>query len=578
MLSCCSRRCLLVSSVLTALLVGALVAVLVVQPWANHNQTRYRRAAVAANGYECASVGRAILERQGSAVDAAIATLFCEGISCAQCMGLGGGFLATIYDAQTRRVRVINARERAPAATTEGMFANASSTVGGLAIAVPGELRGYGALHREYGRLPWSELVQPTAELCRQGHRVNEYMGRVLKSYSTRIHNEPTMRELYVNPATGEVWNEGDYIREPTLARTLDIIAEEGPEAIHNGSLTGALVRDIQNLGGIITEADLNNYRVEWQEPIEVPLSEEHTLYSVPLPGSGSVLAFILNMLNGWVGVNSDVARGSNLYWHRVVETFKYAYAKRTGLGDPSRSNLTYQIRDLEHNLSNIAWARSFRNLVDDKRTFSDWRHYGAIFEGADDHGTAHIVVIAPDGSVVSATSTINYIWGSQRRSTSLGIMLNNEMDDFSIPSRDSSYGMPPSPANMLAPGLQPLSSMVPSVVLSRNGTADLVIGAAGGTKITTQVALVAMHSILEGDELSDIIPRPRLHHQLMPMEVEYESDFKHSVIESLRARGHATTERGPTAGFAAMVGAAREHGFIVPQTDRRRVGSVDGF
>ncbi|KAI5644322.1 gamma-glutamyltranspeptidase domain-containing protein [Phthorimaea operculella] len=112
------------------------------------------------------------------------------------------------------------------------------------------------------------------------------------------------------------------------------------------------------------------------------------------------------------------------------------------------------------------------------------------MFEGADDHGTAHVVVVAPDGSVVSATSTINYIWGSQRRSTSLGFMLNNEMDDFAIPNTASAYGMPPSPANMLAPGLQPLSSMVPTVVLDRNREAQLVIGAAGGTKITTQVAL----------------------------------------------------------------------------------------
>ncbi|CAH0715631.1 unnamed protein product, partial [Brenthis ino] len=575
-----SRRCLLVFA-LAALVAGALVAVLVLQPWAGRDQIRYRRAAVAANGYECASIGREILERNGSAVDAAIATLFCEGIGCAQCMGLGGGFLATIYDASTGRVRVLNARERAPAATHEDMFANASSTIGGLAMAVPGELRGYGALYREFGRLPWAELVRPTADLCRRGHRVSEYMGRVLKTYSSNIQAEPSMSELYVNPETGEVWNEGDMIREPTLARTLDVIAEEGPEAIHNGSLTTAFVRDIQNFGGIITEDDLRSYQPEWQEPIAVQLSDEHTLYSVPLPGSGSVLAFMLNLMRDWIGTGTNVTMDTNLYWHRVVETFKYAYAKRTGLGDPSRSNsnLPYDIKELERNLSDAAWARSYRALIDDTRTFSDWSHYGALFEGADDHGTAQVVVIAPDGSAVSVTSTINYIWGAQRRSTSLGIMLNNEMDDFAIPNRESAYGMPPSPANMLAPGLQPLSSMVPTVVLSRNRTVDLVIGAAGGTKITTQVALVTMHTILEGGGLHEVIQRPRLHHQLLPMEIEHESDFDPSIVSSLRARGHATTERGPTAGFAAMNGAMRESdGYLVAKTDKRRIGSVDGF
>ncbi|XP_047030543.1 glutathione hydrolase 1 proenzyme-like [Helicoverpa zea] len=577
--TCKSRRWCLVGSVLAALVAGALVAVLVLQPWAGPNHLRFPRATVAANGYECASVGRKILERNGTAVDAAIATLFCEGIACAQCMGLGGGFLATVYDASSRTVRVLNARERAPAAAHENMYANASSTVGGLAIAVPGELVGYGALHQEYGRLPWRELVEPTAELCRRGHRVNAYMARVLRTYSDRIKAEPSMREVYVNGVTGEVWNEGDLIFEPTLAKTLDIIAEEGPQAIHNGSLTARLVRDIRSFGGIITEEDLRNYRVEWQEPIAVPLTEEYTLYSVPLPGSGSVLAFMLNMLRDWVGDGTPAPPGSNLYWHRVVETFKYAYAKRTGLGDPSRSNLPYDIRDLERNLSNPAWARTFRELVNDSRTYSDWQHYGALFEGADDHGTAHIVVVAPDGSVVSATSTINYIWGSQRRSRSLGIMLNNEMDDFAIPNTESAYGLPPSPANMLTPGLQPLSSMVPSIVMSRSGSVDLVLGAAGGTKITTQVALMARHTILEGSDLPDAVQRPRLHHQLLPMEVQHEADFNPAIIASLQAKGHATTELGPTAGFAAMVAAARDsYGYLIPQTDHRRPGSIDGF
>ncbi|XP_049873371.1 glutathione hydrolase 1 proenzyme-like [Pectinophora gossypiella] len=574
----CSRRCV-VAVVLAALVAGALLGVLLLQPWAGRDHPRFPRAAIAANGYECASIGRKVLEKNGSAVDAAIATLFCEGVACAQCMGLGGGFLATIYDAPSGRVRVLNARERAPAATNENMYANASSQVGGLAVAVPGELRGYGALYKEYGRLPWRDLVQPTAELCRQGHRVNSYMARVLQSYSDRILAEPSMREVYVNPATGKVWVEGDTIHEPTLARTLDVIAENGPEEIHNGTLTAALARDIQAFGGIVTEEDLRNYKAEWQEPITVPLSGGRTLYSTPLPGSGSVLAFILNMLRDWVGADSSVPTGSNLYWHRIVETFKYAYAKRTGLGDSSRSNLPYNITDLERNLSSPDWAQSHRALVDDAKTFSDWRHYGALYEGADDHGTAHVIVVAPDGSVVSATSTVNYIWGSQRRSQSLGFILNNEMDDFAIPHTDSAYGMPPSPANMLEAGLQPLSSMVPSIVLNDKGVAELVVGAAGGTKITTQVALTVMHAIMEGGELPEVVNRPRLHHQLMPMEIEYEADFNPEIIASLQARGHATTERGPTAGFAAMVGAARDSkGYLVPVTDRRRVGSIDGL
>ncbi|CAF4934931.1 unnamed protein product [Pieris macdunnoughi] len=538
-----SRWCL-VGSVFAALVVGALVAVLVLQPWSSPDHPRYPRAVVAANGIECAAIGRSILERNGTAVDAAIATLFCEGLGCSQCMGLGGGFLATVYDAPTGRVRVLNARERAPAATYSDMFANASSQVGGRAIAVPG---GIERLRRALPR------IRPIAL---------EGAGQA----GSRPRPERTPRQRIYGTRT-QVLQRSDS-RRTVFQRS-----------IHEPSNRGALVRDIENFGGIITEDDFRNYRTEWQEPIVVRVSPEHTLYSVPLPGSGSVLAFILNMLREWVGTGSDAPVDSNLYWHRIVETFKFAYARRTGLGDPSRTNLPFSIAELERNLSTPEWAVEHRAKVDDTRTFSDWRYYGAMFEGADDHGTAHIIVVAPDGSAVSATSTINYIWGSQRRSRSTGIILNNEMDDFAIPNRESVYGMPPSPANIISPGKQPLSSMAPSIVLRNNDTVDLILGGAGGTKITTQVALLTMHTLLEDSELPEVMKRPRLHHQLIPMEIEYEEKFDPAVISSLRARGHVTTSRGPTAGFAAMVAAMRDSGdYFVPQTDSRRIGSVDGF
>ncbi|XP_041979481.1 scoloptoxin SSD14-like [Aricia agestis] len=491
------RRCVIVGSVLAAVVLCALVAVLVLRPWASEEHRRYRRAVVAANGIECAAIGRGILEKGGSAVDAAIATLFCEGVGCAQCIGLGGGFLATVYDASIRQVRVLNARERAPAAAYAELYQNASSTVGGLAVAVPGELRGYGALHEKFGHLEWREIVKPTAELCRKGHRVSEYQGRVLDSYSNVIHEQPSMRELYVNPETGEVYKEGDLIKDPLFAQTLDRIAEEGPEAIHNGSMTASLARDIQGFGGIVTEDDLRNYHVEWQDPITVELSPERTLYTVPLPGSGSVLAYILNILKGWVGTGTDVEAYSGLYWHRIMETFKYAYAKRTGLGDPTRVHSPINIRELQSNLTSESWALPYRSLIDDTRTYNDWRHYGALFEGADDHGTAQVSVVAPDGSAVSAICICS----------------------------------------------------------------DVV-----------------MQTLYEKEEYSPVIRRPRLHHQLVPMHIEHEANVDPELLKSLQARGHETTQLGPTAGFAAIVGTLRgPDGFWQTQTDPRRV-SIDGL
>ncbi|RZB39538.1 G glu transpept domain containing protein, partial [Asbolus verrucosus] len=256
----------------------------------------------------CALVGSSILKKGGSAVDAAIASLFCEGVSLPHCAGLGGGFLMTIYIKESGTVETLNARETAPGLATEDMFDGdeSLSTKGGLAVAIPGELRGYWEAYKKYGgKVPWRDLVQPTIDLCKNGILVTEFLASVYSSQQNQLYKDPILRETFINPATNETYKLNEYVKRPRLAKTLELIAKQGADVLYNGSLTKGFVADIKAKGGIITEEDINNYKVEWKEPIKIDMPFNQVLYTSPLPGSGVILGFIMNILNGFLN-NAD--------------------------------------------------------------------------------------------------------------------------------------------------------------------------------------------------------------------------------------------------------------------------------
>lgn len=313
-------------------------------------------------------------------------------------MGLGGGFFATIYDKASGKVETMIARERAPLASTENMFKNLTKITGILSVAVPGELKGYAEMHKKYGRVPWKELIQPTIQLCRSGHLVTEYLGRVIAMMRKDILKEPLLREVFVNPTTNDVWKAGDRIRRLKLADTLEIIAEEGAETMYNanGTIAKLLVKDIQELDGIITIEDLVNYETEWKAPITTHLKGNYTLHSAPLPATGMVLSLILNIINGFEPIYSVD------FFHNLIESFKFGYAKRTHLGDlPFNQTFIDQFSDMKY-------ADNLRAKINIHRTFSDPKHYGAEYETKEDHGTAQISILAANGDAVSITSSIN--------------------------------------------------------------------------------------------------------------------------------------------------------------------------
>lgn len=202
-----------------------------------------------------------MLKNGGSAIDAAIATLLCEGVVLPHSLGIGGGFVATIYTKQTGKVETIIARETAPAAAHQNMFIGEDIT-GAISSAIPSEIFGYWQLHLKYGKLPWRKLFAPTVDLCKNGHKVSKYLANVLTLNSERIRREPSMAEIFINPSTNNLYKEGEIMYRPQLGETLYVLAEEGPESMYRGGSIGKmLVEDIKDMGGIITEKDLQEYK-----------------------------------------------------------------------------------------------------------------------------------------------------------------------------------------------------------------------------------------------------------------------------------------------------------------------------
>ncbi|XP_019631209.1 PREDICTED: gamma-glutamyltranspeptidase 1-like [Branchiostoma belcheri] len=481
---------------------------------------RYSYAAVATDVGKCSEIGSDMLEKGGSAVDAAIASLLCIGLTNPHSSGIGGGLFMTIYDRVTRTAETINARDMAPAAATENMYQRnfTLSTLGGLAVAVPGEIRAFWTAHQKHGKLPWRDLFQPAIQLAEEGVCIGGALAAAIDEKTVDIKRP---------------WS-----------------------------------------GGIITEQDLRDYRVEVTSPLNISLAGGLTVLSPPPPASGPVLSLILNILDGYRFSPSSVDSVDNqvLTYHRIIEAFKFAYAKRSELGDPNFVDIAELIR----NMTSDDYAESLRLRITDSTTH-DYRYYGPSFVLPEDGGTSHVSVLAPNGDAVSVTSTVNLFFGSKLRSASTGVILNNLMDDFSSPNLTNSFGVPPSPANFIRPGKRPMSSMNPTVVVDGNGDVRLVTGASGGTKITTATAYVLMQHLWFGLDLGPAVEKPRLHHQLLPDRVDTERSrpFQpEAVLEGLRQKNHVTN----VAGSAIVNGVARNGDVISAACDSLKGGFPVGF
>ncbi|XP_022774920.1 glutathione hydrolase 1-like isoform X2 [Durio zibethinus] len=359
----------------------------------------------------------------------------------------------------------------------------------------------------------------------------------MMESSKSAILADKGLHDIFTS--NGELLQIGDICYNKKLAKTLRKISKYGVDAFYNGSIGFKLVRDIQKAGGILTLNDLKKYEVKTREPISVNILGLKIL-GMPPPSSGGVsMMLILNILAQYA-VPSGLS--GSLGIHRLIEALKHAFAVRMNLGDPEFVDVSKVVADM----LSPKFAQELKKTIFDNMTFGP-SHYGGRWNQIDDHGTSHVSIVDSERNAVSMTNTVNGYFGSKILSPSTGIVLNNEMDDFSMPSNSSGNAPPPAPPNFVRPGKRPLSSMTPIIVLKDEKLIG-VVGASGGANIIAGTTEVFLNHFARGmDPLSSVMA-PRIYHQLIPNVVKYENwtsvtgdhfEVPATIRRDLQKKGH---------------------------------------
>ena len=490
-----------------------------------------------------ARIGADVLRRGGNAVDAAVATGFAMAVTYPRAGNIGGGGFMIIHSAEHHEDVAIDYRETAPAATTPQLFLGtdgkpdpAKSRDSALGVGIPGTPAGLALALVKYGsgKFTLADLLRPSIELARDGIVVTDDIADTLPDWHRRLARWPSAAKIFSRP-DGTSLREGDALIQTDLAATLSAIAEQGPRGFYEGPVAQRLVKSLSDAGGIMTLDDLKSYQAVLREPVRGTY-RGYDIVSMPQPSSGGVVLLeTLNILEGFP--MHDFKQGSALSLHVMIEAMKRAYADRARyLGDPAF------VKAPIATLIAKDYAAKQRASIDLDRA-TPWTDALSATPPREGSNTTHFSVVDSSGNAVSNTYTLNFSYGVGLVADGTGVLLNNELDDFTAaPGASNAYGLVGFEANLPGPGKRPLSSMSPTIVL-KDSKPFLVTGSPGGSRIISTVLQVIVNVLDYDMEVAAAVAAPRLHHQWLPDEVRVERGFADDTLAALRAKGHRVIE-----------------------------------
>lgn len=490
------------------------------------------RAMVVAENALAASAGVEILNHGGNAIDAAAATALAVGVTNPASCGIGGGGFMLIYLARTHAFYALDYRERAPMAASATMYVRNGKTdedlarSGPLAVAVPGEIAGLDTALRRFGTMKFSAVATPAIRLAEQGFPATPHLVEEIAHDTAQIAADPGLKATYLTPA-GAPPKPGDILHEQALGATLRSLGDDPVTRFYHGEIARTLAAWMKAHGGLISAEDLAQYRPVWRTPLHRAY-RGYEVWTMPPPSSGGVVLEILGMLAG--GPVSGLGADSPPYLARLIEILRQGFIDRDQYADPDFVHVPIDVLLSERHIDQ-ALQRAL--------------HHGtpAHLAPAADHGTSNLLVVDKAGNVVAVTTTINTIFGAKMTVASLGLVLNDEMDDFAAgPGVPNVFKLEGAVANEIAPGKRPLSSMSPIIVM-RRGHPVLTAGASGGPTIISGVVQVAVNVLDFHLGAGAAVDEPRVHEQAAPDVVFVEAAMPAATRNALAQMGYRLKE-----------------------------------
>ncbi|WP_133406617.1 gamma-glutamyltransferase [Parashewanella tropica] len=540
----------------------------VAQPvWAKHGMVSSQEALASKIGVE-------ILKKGGNAVDAAVAVGFALSVTLPRAGNIGGGGFMMVHLADKNKTIAIDYREIAPMKAHKDMYLDEQGNVikklsreHGLAVGVPGTVMGLSQALEKYGTMSLKEVIQPAIDLAKNGISVTADLATSLAALKRRISQWPSSAEIFYK-SDGSNFKVGDNLVQKDLAHSLQLIADRGVNGFYKGETARKIIEAVKDAGGNLTMQDFANYKVVERKPI-FGTYRGYKVASMPPPSSGGV--HIIEMLNVFENFPID-KYGANTAQtiHIMAETMKHAYADRSEyLGDPAFYKVPVK------QLTSKAYAKYIAKQISmNKATPSSEIKPGKLAPYESDQ-TTHYSVVDKWGNAVSNTYTLNFSYGSGLVAQGTGILLNNEMDDFSAkPGVPNGYGLIGGEANSIKPGKRPLSSMTPTIVF-KDDKPFLVTGSPGGSRIITTVLQLIMNVIDHDMNIQEATNAPRIHHQWLPDEIRVERSLNHDTIRLLESMGHKVSVK-PSMGSTQSI-EVTEQG-LFGASDPRRGGEAVGY